>query len=480
MSDRSEPRFIVRDEDGTEVPVGSVDELEERVAQGAVGSGAELYDASTDAWRLAVDVPVFQFILEELAAAGRLPPELESVVERRAMDQASPSGSEGSEASSDEEAEDPFEFQMELVDPESPGAPPGRPDRQAAAPDSEEPDDFALEMGRGITTPARGDEGEETDTDEEEESWFTPAEQGGIALPDPREPPLRDASVEGEDSAELWEPEGPDTTPPPPPPVRRRMEIRPRIVVPFLLVAAGIALWIVLMPSGDDDLSLEPISANPGALELPPAPPYPPGLADAGEEVLAGISAAFLTEGDALRSELALPEGPPQEWLSGYYLANAGEFPGVSRFWEGYVEFVDRLRARDVQVYMDGVSDALEELELSPDEAATLEAYFRERFQVRREYRQQRYDLLIQAAGAAVQLHDLLERHQNVIRHSPATGGGLSADPIFEAAIPEGPVRRGVDIALDRIFASLDRSRGGGAPSTDGLRTELFRNFGDG
>ncbi len=69
------PRFRFLARDGTEVMVASVEELSARLEAGELGPETSLFDAGTGRWARAGDVPVFQFVREELRAEGRLPEE---------------------------------------------------------------------------------------------------------------------------------------------------------------------------------------------------------------------------------------------------------------------------------------------------------------------------------------------------------------------------------------------------------------------
>jgi hypothetical protein len=197
--------------------------------------------------------------------------------------------------------------------------------------------------------------------------------------------------------------------------------------------------------------------------------------------VLEDIGRSFATVSDSIRVARGLALAPPREWLTGFYLANASRFPGVSDFWDEYRSFLMIMAPMDRAIYFDGVSEGIDSAgPLSGTERDALESYFLERYAVLSDHRNERYGYLAETARGAVALHQLLERHEAEIAYAPALGSGVSADPILEAVIPEGPIRREVDAALDRIFRALDQSRGGGAPSADGLRTELFMAFGRG
>lgn len=479
MTDRSGPRFVIRTSGGVDTPIDSVEELQKSIEAGGVEPDAALYDASTGKWAPARTVPVFRFIVEELEQDGRLPDKLSGILDR---------------ADEEDSDEDPFDFTMDLVET----------DPLVATEDGEEEDEgeegasskgSGLDLGQGFPIPEREedpaarrptadpsddpaaepDDRTASEEEDEEEKWFTPAEEGGIALPDPRE-----LALDEEAPAELWEGEGEENAkekPPPPPEPRPR--VRRGVVVGLLVLAAVVAAWLLSpLPRATEESFPTPVRVTP-LVEPPPPPALPAGLTEEAEAVLDHLAEVFSRTGDSIRGELGLPGAPPSVWLSGVYLANAGDFGEVLTFWDGYIEFVEALQRRDREVYFAAVEEGLDELGAVGGVRNRLRAHFEERYRVREEYRQERYRHLGQTARAAIRLHEVLAQHQDSIVYSPAMGAGMSADPILEADIPEGPVRREVDLALDRVFLALDRSRGGGAPSRDGLRAELFGGFGD-
>lgn len=484
MSRGSSPRFVVKDRQGGETPMASVEELEARIRAGDVHPDDDLFDAGTGKWAPAREVAIFRFIVEEMELEGDLPPALRELAEASNegdADRAQESGEAG--------VEDPLDFKLDLAD--GTWEP---PDREAEASESrkesldaeesEELDDFGFQPGSSAVedwAESKEDEEptsppEEDRSEPSEERWFTPHEEGGMILPDPA------ADVDGplDGDTEVWSPEGDgeatdDPGAPPPKPFQVS-----RGILAFVVVAAVLGGWLLLRDPMPSDLEIEPSAAT-EAPERPAAAPFPEGLESSAEQVLLGVQETLWAVTDSLRAEMELAEAPPRIWLSGMYLANAGDFDEVPQFWSRYGEFLELLGPRDRHIYLGAVQSALEAMvELEEDEEQTLTGYFRARYERQAEFREHRYASLVDAAESAVGLHEVLVRHQSQIAYSPAVGGTqVSADPILEAVIPDGPVRRDVERAMDRVFRALDRSRGGGVPSADGLRTDLFLRFGD-
>ncbi|MEX2530415.1 MAG: hypothetical protein WD960_06540 [Gemmatimonadota bacterium] len=511
MSPPAEPRFRVRSTpEGAETPIASVEELQEMVELGEIPPDVELFDASIGQWAIAREVAVYRFLVEEIAAAGPLPDILGGVLDpEEDREFEGTAGVEGGREDDDSDradtvdvppdrsdsSGDAFDLKLDLVDADAlPRAPdPGiveepqgfegadhleftrdpafgpedtpppvgfRPDRKGRAPDPVDPPPPVEKSPKAA---------------EEDERWFTPAAEGGMVLPE-RTPEGR---VEPEDTPAIWQPEAGDEGRPHP---RRRLDrgirVRPGLVAALVLViGAGVAFSYFL---GDSPIEGSEGGDQVGAvLERPLVRPIPPSLEEVGLAALVNLRTAFLFAGDSIRESLDLAPVPPSSWLSGGYLASAGDYPEVPEFWGGYLAFLTEMGGRDREIYFAAVEASLDSSAASGEERDELLEYFDERYERRESYRQARYAHLADAAEAALHLHEVLVRHQDEIVHSPALGGGVSADPILEAVIPAGPIRTEVDEALDRVFQALDRSRGGGAPAVEGMRAELFGGFGD-
>jgi hypothetical protein len=506
MTSPSTPRFIARTDSGEEIAIESVEVLQERVEAGDVPPEAELFDAGTGVWAPAIEVPVYRFLLEELQAEGTLPEGYEAALQGYGetdgpSNVTEPAASAGDpDPTSDDQHDDgerraaaagdpgDLDFELDLVDFEfNVPAPPARePVKPPSPPEKKRPS--APERDRGDAA-AEGSDSEPDAPDKEpadDESWMMPASEGGLALPasEPRAAKASqgEAPPDEEDAPALWQPESEDPRELSSSTLRRRRSPLGLPValgggVVLLVVVLGLAIFV-----GRDGADVEPVPFGVSQLSEAPTPPEPPpGLEEAVEVVLEDIARAFAAVADSVRVDRGLAPSPPREWLTGFYLANASRFPGVSDFWDEYRSFLMVMGPLDRSVYLEGVSEGMESAgPLSPAERDALESYFLERYEVLSGHRSERYGHLAETARAAVALHQLLERHEAEITYSPALGAGVSADPILEAVIPEGPIRREVDAALDRIFRALDQSRGGGAPSADGLRTELFMVFGRG
>jgi len=613
------PRFRFRAPDGTEVPVGSVEDLSSRLEAGELGPETPLFDAGTGSWARAGDVPVFQFVLEELRAEGRLPEEDEFVV----LPDPPPGGPIDPGAAFEpirHDADpprplasptvDPFELHLPLSNPMDPleGRDPVRgPGVGAGAEPEPEPEP---EFGLDRDTPDEG--GKEflgaEDPGAPSEPWFEdrpfteaeaePADRSskdadqepgpGQADPYPREgsstreeardvrteadppadapldpdidpsplhawlthgPPPPEGSAPRDRDPGAWDRSGEAPGPRPPggspagtpeaasgippmplvpaadedkgiqdpgegPPLeirtawedeadaedpraarlaarRRRRNVRvvAGMIAGAILLVGGAAIFTSARSTGVSvapDPSPAPL---PGPADLDPsltmngmAPPS--GLEGAAALLWRDLPAQVSGLVDSLRVDAGLPDAPPRDWLGGYYLANAGEFPEVVEFWEGYRSFVGRLADEDEELARSAARRAMEEGTrpefegLAGADRQRLVAYVAERHEEMRPARTDRFLHLQRTADAALGLHDFLVENGAAITHSPALGQGVSADPVLEAVTETPTVRREMERHLDRIFEALDRTRGGGQPSLAGLRSELFGSLG--
>jgi hypothetical protein len=314
-----------------------------------------------------------------------------------------------------------------------------------------------------------------------------PAAEGG-ASGEPASRPL-DIRTAWEDDATLHDPRALHLAT-----RRRRRNGRVMAGAAVLLVVAvgGAALYTALRPAGpeaDDGASLASAPAGvtgggdrgvSGDAALAEAPP---GLEEEAALLWAALPAEVARVMDSLRVAAELPEAPPREWLGGYYLANAGEFPGVVEFWNRYRDFVRNLGERD-EALVEGAARAalgrppLAQRELGDAERERLVAFVQSRQGRAGVVRRDRYTHLERTAVASLQLHDFLVENGGAITYTPALGRGVSADPVLEAVTDSQEVRRQLERHLDRVFEALDRTRGGGPPSLAGLRNELFGSLG--
>lgn len=270
-----------------------------------------------------------------------------------------------------------------------------------------------------------------------------------------------------------------------------------------LVLVVGSLAVISLLRDGRQTASAERpvagVEGGDGALAVVPDPQEvqpPAGLEEAAERIWAALPDRLSARIDSLRVAHGIDEAPPRDWLSGYYLANAGEFAQVVTFWENYAAFVRDLAASETDLIQVAALDVLrtgtgdvavlpdprvgsgDEAGASAEAEASLLAYVAAREGRTGPVRRDRYLHLERTALAALQLHTFLVENQAFIAWSPAVGQGVSVDPVLEAVTDSPEVRRQLERHLDRVFEALDRTRGGGQPSLAGLRAELFGSLG--
>ena len=473
MPEPNPPRFRIRLDDGAELPVGSVEALARRVARGDVGPGTHLFDGSTGKWQAAGEAPVVQFILDELKREGRdLPPEWVAPPEER-PDHALPVPPEpASESLPSSPAEalrthkDPLDLkltpasQAEDLGPAlknafaSPGSSGSGPVTHVPVP---------VERGDAPELPPRT-----SASRAREDEWLTSSSEGGL---------FAAAARSGVEEADAKPPSEVIA-----PPRRRRATREPERpwAVWFGLAVVGVIAvvgsGILLGDAGGDAEGFGPESPAIGVGSMP-SPPA--GLEAAAERAMDVLANAFVTSVDSARSSAGLAPAPPQEWLTGYYLANAAEFPEVRDYWDRYGALLEELRVLDRSVVAEVIESELGSSVVPANDRARLATYVEERYAAALPRRQEVYTQLSAVASAAIDLHDFLTESGDAIDYTPALGGqAIPRDPVLEVDADDPAVREGLETRLDAIFDALDRSRGGGAPPQSGLEEDLFGQFG--
>jgi hypothetical protein len=553
------PRFRIRDSEGREIEVPSVEDLADRIVEGEVGVDTPLFDAGTGQWNPAGTVPVFQFVVEELRAEGRLDPE------DPPSSQADGDPAEGSPGDPDDDAlvppglpltPDPFELHLPLRStiPGAEGSPEEREEEALEEGGGDSPPEWTEELLEGLDdgldlvgevqegaseekpTDSRWTEPEEGEADTEGITWGLPL-PARTPDPDPpvaevpEEPSLSDGSpgeedapppfplererssrrtrrprrertdpTEDEDTSDPWGTAGPTRHAEGDPPEvldahHPKAAPRPEAVRPVgrrrdrrMLATFGVSGILLLLLASVVLLSSDEVSTpmdatgvqepERGLTGLMAVVPPPPELEPFTDQLIRGLSSELGRWTDSLRVETGLASGPPPGWLGGFYLSHAGDFPAVPEFWQEYRDFLEELRSLDREGYREAVLRVVEREDLPGVDPDEVRQYFEERYAVLESLRDDRYAQLIRVSEVAEELHHFLAGAQDRIAHAPAVGQGISPDPILEAVPRDEETRFRLDQLLDSLFQALDRSRGGGAPSFEGLRTELYGRFG--
>ena len=466
------PRFRIRLEDGAELPINSVEGLARRVARGDLDPETPLYDESTGAWLTASDAPVVRFIVEEMERDGvELPagwisestdaPPQDTEARDPALDrQGTPLS--GVEEESSESHQETSGREQDLADPLALDL--------TLAP---EPEIAEGETGTGVGDEAPPpavpvpSQSEPTESDE----WMTPRSEGGLFTrtvneeqhPDEIEVTRRVSRPGSTGASRLWR-----GSP------RERFRRVGLLAGGVLLLGLGLVLGFPDQQDQDARGGSETGSAG----AEPELPEVPQGLADAVERSAERIGQRYQAAADSARSEGGLPGFPPEPWLSGYYLANAVEFPEVVEFWSSYQDFVDELRALEPALFQDVLPHALDASGAAPEQVPMLETYLQARYAATVRARQEAYDHLVSVSSTALDLHTFLVESSDALQFTPALGGGsVARDPVLEVGTEDPEVRGELDRRLDELFQALDRSRAGGTPSPAGLQDELFEGF---
>jgi len=263
---------------------------------------------------------------------------------------------------------------------------------------------------------------------------------------------------------------------------RRRVLFRVLILIASVTVGALLVLDRTEEPATLDSLGWGGGRGTPPPtqpqLSAPAAAPVPEGLEVPVSEALGAFERVIQGLVDSLSTEYGLAGAPPPPWLGGRYLSSAGAYPEVRSFWEGYRRMVDDLRLLDRAVFEGVLRDAIARVSDREEDALRIERHLEARYAAMQGRRENRYRQLVAAAERAIDLHEFLVASEASLRFTPALGSTVPLDPVLEVGTDSPEVLQSLNTHLDELFRALDRSRGGGALSQGGLRSELFLGFG--
>jgi hypothetical protein len=295
-------------------------------------------------------------------------------------------------------------------------------------------------------------------------------EQGGPAVhqpaPDPVAPPRTEPRPSRRD-APAWQPEPPryessvrDETSDRPQPSRLKTggagegrRYAPLVIVLLAAVGAGVYFGPELLTSGAGT-SEEPVTD--GVVTPPPPPPV---IADNEEAIRRRAQERFFSTTQAQLRGL----GPiPDVWLRGSYLAAPSDYPNVRTVWDQYLTTIREVRAGDDERYRQAYLRALDDARVDGAARTLRLASATTDFQAAAPGRNRHYDRVEDLAIAALQGHDALVQAEGTIAYQPASGRGVSADPVIEA-VGRGPQAQAVlNQILDMILTELQGPGGPG------------------
>jgi hypothetical protein len=465
MPEPTPPRFRIRLDDGAELPVGSVEALARRVGRGDVAPATPLFDGSTGKWHAAAEAPVVQFILDELRREGKeLPPEWSGPHEGLPEPPALPPVNALDESLEGEH--DPLKLKLTPASQADEGGPALK-------------NAYASPEGMILSQPQLPPLSTETGMDEaesarsfarrsSEQEWVTSPAEGGFFTPATARPtglgvPETTSGVAARPSAPKPRPES----------TRRGTWLAVGVVG-----AAAVIGSIMLFGRGGSDAEISGPSPATPAQNVGPALAPPRGLEEAADRASALVERRLAAAVDSARAASSLGGAPPDAWLTGYYLANAAEFPDVRGYWERYAAMVEGLRILDGDLMADVIENQLGPSVVPENDYPRLVEYLERRYAASLPRRQEAFAHLSRVAAAATDLHDFLIAAGDAIQHTPALGAeAIPRDPVLEVGIDDPAVREGLEARLDALFDALDRSRGGGPPPQAGLDADLFGRF---
>ncbi len=201
------------------------------------------------------------------------------------------------------------------------------------------------------------------------------------------------------------------------------------------------------------------VDEAPGQDSVVVAPTPAPLIADNEDVIRERAQERFLSSTQtALRGLDPIPE----IWLRGSYLAAPSDYANVRAVWEEYLTSVREVRASDDERYRAAYLRTLDDARVDGSARTLRLASASTDFQAAAAGRDRHYDRVEALASAALQGHDALVQAEGTILFEPATGPGLSTDPVIEAAGRDPQSQTLLDQVLDLILTELQAEGGAG------------------
>ena len=197
-------------------------------------------------------------------------------------------------------------------------------------------------------------------------------------------------------------------------------------------------------------------------------PQIPAELEPRFRELSDAALAATLAEARDLGEERELPEEPPARWLSGEYMANAGDFAAVATYFEALRGWLGAVRGSDSIAFAAAFAAAADSAGIAGEEAELLRRRALAGFSAAGRERRDVYGDLADVLDAATSLHAFLLENQDQIDYEPAASG-MSRDPVLEAVPATSAIGDEMWDRVDRITAALDE-----LGALDRVTTELL------
>jgi hypothetical protein len=227
----------------------------------------------------------------------------------------------------------------------------------------------------------------------------------------------------------------------------------PFVILVIALGAAGVYFGPELLTSTARPTD-EPPPDTAAAATTPPA-----AIADNEEAIRRRAQERFLSTTQAALRGL---DPIPDIWLRGQYLAAPSDYLAVRAVWEEYLTTIREVRAGDEERYRAAYLRALDDARVDGSARTLRLASATTDFQAAASTRMRHYDKVEALATAALRGHDALVRAEGTIAYEPASGRGVSGDPVIEA-VGRGPEAQNLlNEVLDTILAELQSAGGAG------------------
>lgn len=221
-------------------------------------------------------------------------------------------------------------------------------------------------------------------------------------------------------------------------------------------VVALVAGAVVVGAAGWFGLDYMALRSGDGTSVIPGVglPSLPAELVPSMQEATARARARVTAALEDLPEREAIPAAPNRDWLSGAYLAGAGDFPDVADYWGRIVTFASAAQAAETELFGAALEAEVGALGLPETETDRVTVRAMAEWDAVESRRGDVYDQLRAVARAAQDLHTFLAANQDQISYEPAAGG-VSRDPVLEA-VPDTPaLKEAMEDRVDAVTGSL-------------------------
>jgi len=271
------------------------------------------------------------------------------------------------------------------------------------------------------------------------------------------------AAETAEELAPRPEPSRTPRTKPSPPKFKKQRNLAAPFVGIVLLLAVGIGGYVA-WPLVSERLAASGGSDSPEVYLPPLADDLIPVMREASEAAIGSVFEGAASEWAATPRV----QQPPSEWLTGRYLASAGDYEQVEAFWSDMRDLVGSVRDIELAAFDAALVGELEVRGVSSTQANAIRERADSGFVAATPDRTAVFDRFEGLVDASLALHDFLTANQENIEYAPASA--VTTDPILEVDPATEEIGRAMDDLLGEVLRSLNSLDYRDRPTAAGLR----------